>query len=165
MEAKELRVGNFIQRNGVVWAVNNIHGASGLIHVLPNGNESLNTRSIHDFEPIQITEEWIVWFGGEYFRRDEINPIYGHDMTRLRLDISTDAWLTYERHGKRMDISSSDGSGISSPCNVKIQYVHQLQNLYFALTGEELSLEAPVQQPQDQPPPCNVEPIPGEPVE
>ena len=34
-----------------------------------------------------------------------------------------------------------DVDGVSAPPSVVIKYVHQLQNLYFALTGEELTIK------------------------
>jgi hypothetical protein len=34
------------------------------------------------------------------------------------------------------------GNSISHWLNINIDYVHQLQNLYFALTGEELTFKS-----------------------
>jgi len=63
-------------------------------------------------EPIPITKEWLLKFGFEY---NHISGEYkGHNMIFFNR-ISYITWGT-----------------------TKIYYVHQLQNLYFALTGEEL---------------------------
>lgn len=67
-------------------------------------------------KPIPLTEEWLVEFGFENW-----------DKTRWQIvgKISIATW----------------GEGylyFSGPLHVNIFYVHQLQNLYFALTGEEL---------------------------
>lgn len=69
------------------------------------------------FKPIPLTEEWLLRFG---FEKDDTiwikHPIYG----------------LLEKNG-RFFIELGETGGIY------IQYVHQLQNLYFALTGEELT--------------------------
>lgn len=70
-------------------------------------------------EPILLTEEWLLKFG---FEKDDTiwikHPIYG----------------LLEKNG-RFFIELGETGGIY------IKYVHQLQNLYFALTGEELTIK------------------------
>lgn len=69
--------------------------------------------------PIPLTEEWLVRFG---FRKTFDSPFEYFEWTDHNLQLSEkfDCYL-----GK-----------FTQP----IKYVHQLQNLYFALTGEELKL-------------------------
>ena len=66
-----------------------------------------------DFAPIPLTEEWLLKFG---FR--ESNKY----LFKYKLGLK-----------KRGDNYFYD--------NISIKHVHQLQNLYFALTGEELTLK------------------------
>jgi len=68
---------------------------------------------LDDYEPIPLTEEWLKRF--EY-------ELIVFDITKG--DIGFDFWLV----PKWSDYSVS----------VNIEHVHQLQNLYFALTGEEI---------------------------
>lgn len=69
------------------------------------------------FKPIPITEEWLKRFG---FKEGKKGP-FAIDMIPDKLFISMD-WEDPEE-------------GIRVP---KPKFVHQLQNLYFAITGEEL---------------------------
>jgi len=72
-----------------------------------------------EFEPIPLTEEWLERFG---FEEDD-----------------SVGWL------KRFDKSDSFFIDLSfmywGENSVKLTHVHQLQNLYFALTGEELTIK------------------------
>ncbi|MES2287775.1 MAG: hypothetical protein V4547_18955 [Bacteroidota bacterium] len=81
--------------------------------------------------PIPLTEDWLLRFGSELggntknYTTTEIGKIYS---------------LGY------INISIFDGSisvevGVNDYFPVDIKYVHQLQNLYFALTGEELTIK------------------------
>jgi hypothetical protein len=72
---------------------------------------------ILDFKPIPLTEKWLLKFGYEKF--DKCFSYKGHDIV-LRKD---EADFYFGEYG--------DWSRI-------IYYVHQLQNLYFSLCGEEL---------------------------
>jgi hypothetical protein len=76
--------------------------------------------SIRDIEPIILTEEILLKFGFEKkLRNYELQNLRFH----LNKPIDYDGFLFCEG-----SIAITD----------KIQHVHQLQNLYFALTGEEL---------------------------
>lgn len=69
---------------------------------------------------IPITEEWLLKFGFEKEPKIELENYYFKD-----------GWLCE-------NYSEGDG-GIHFIA--KCEYVHQLQNLYFALTGKELQLK------------------------
>lgn len=71
-----------------------------------------------DFEPIPLTEEWLKRFG---FEKD-----------------ATDWWYIGESIGLKR---YNDETFKAYVPNVDVKHVHQLQNLYFALTGEELELK------------------------
>jgi hypothetical protein len=75
--------------------------------------------------PIPLTEEWLLKFGFKESGRD-INIIHWYNgviyLNSYELDFNG-YWLRYYR----------------GRIHCKINYVHQLQNLYFALTGEELT--------------------------
>lgn len=78
-----------------------------------------------EFEPIPLTEEWLLKFGFEKMSTNEY-------------------WFGIIAKGKILHISLSGNVEImglnfnSIRLGDICKYVHQLQNLYFALTGEEL---------------------------
>lgn len=118
MKANELRIGNYI--NGVL--VNGTYTVDiWALRIIQEGNfqNSYNT-DLKVFEPIPLTEQWFLKFG--FYK-----------------NIDT---LLFEKSGFQIDLSvlkchfylPSFGDWYK-----EIEYVHQLQNLYFALTGEELT--------------------------
>lgn len=70
--------------------------------------------------PIPLTEEWLLRFGFEVLEFDHKENQYGFK-----------GRLIVIRHGLFCDYGTS----------VIIKHVHQLQNLYFSLTGEELTIK------------------------
>lgn len=83
---------------------------------------------IKNSTPIPISEEWLIKLGFVYiFEFDEYQYL-GSTWFKIQhdnlIDGKRDYWF--------------DRENLSS---IRIKYVHQLQNLYFALTGEELIKE------------------------
>jgi len=74
------------------------------------------------YKPIPLNEEWLVKFG---FEKDKSAFIYGY----------------YALYNNEIYWSGGVYSACDSISNIEIKYVHQLQNLIFALTGEELTLK------------------------
>jgi len=73
--------------------------------------------------PIQLTEEWLVRFG---FEKDR-NGYALHDKMSLSIHVSKELGFV------------PCWSDLVLSIKYNLQYVHQLQNLYFALTGQELT--------------------------
>mgnify|MGYP000976602942 CR=1 FL=1 len=74
-------------------------------------------------QPIPITEEWLLKFG---FRKDGM--YYENAHLQLSKIISKNG---YDCYCTDLDFSVF---------MTELEHIHQLQNLYFALTGEELTL-------------------------
>lgn len=126
MNANELRYKNYIQLHDKAWQVNDVFGASGLVSCLPNENgEWVSRRSIHDYDPIPLTEEWLLKFGFENF-------LGGYSIDGFR----------YWPSDKEFTIYEDEWMNAPDSCRVHVEFVHQLQNIYFALTGEELTYKA-----------------------
>ena len=84
-------------------------------------NDFSTGLAIKKGKPIRLTEEWLIDFGFNNTNTTEF-PNYTKGMYQCR-------W----RHGET-NICNNHGF-------IKdLKYVHQLQNLYFALTGEELKI-------------------------
>lgn len=77
-------------------------------------------------ESIQLTEEWIVKLGLEKSRN-----IY---LPQGEIDICVNAKIVY--------IGGCDLPLDNQYFELRCEYVHELQNLYFALTGQELTLKS-----------------------
>lgn len=126
MEAKELRVNNLIyDKLGRVVKVISIDNSdieeSTYKFKLSNGN--ILKHHIRNTNGIPLTEEWLLKFG---FKRYE----------GLQDDL-------YELDGF-WQIQKDFNSNIYTMSDIElynIKYVHQLQNLYFALTGQELTIK------------------------
>jgi hypothetical protein len=122
MKANELRIGNWFK--SVKFEVPVQCELSDLHELCVRSDGAYNDPPIDEmFEPIPLTEEWLLKFGfvkiGEYWYKERffIEMLFG----RLNL---------------RITINNAESAYASS-----VQYVHQLQNLYFALTGNELEIK------------------------
>ena len=118
MTANELRIGNLIR-----WkSTGNIERVL-TIDVSKGRAEYINNVNISDCEPIPLTEEWLLKFGFKdheyYWKKKKVKAVWAQRV-----------------------ISTGVRSGISIEKYDHIRYIHQLQNLYFALTGKELTLES-----------------------
>ncbi len=111
MKANELRIGNW---------VSTIYGME--FQVYPMAFKQMPTDEKHNlilntWKPIPLTEKWMLELGfedgeeGHYYINKFIINIYGEVYWG-----DSEEWLG------------------------ELQYVHQLQNLYFAITGEELTI-------------------------
>ena len=120
MKASELRMGNWIYFEKDIIKINNLNLKS-----IGWGNNNFAPVSLGGFKPIKLTEEWLVKFGFEKMNR----TIYNSPNSKI---FSLNGFFI--KHYKRLDIDYYE-------CKigyVKLEYVHQLQNLIFALTNTEL---------------------------
>jgi len=111
MKAGELRIGNYVLD----------HGSVEKIQFGSDVDDLLNK------EYIPLTEDWLVKFGSEQ------NFIRGSILFSLGL-------LCLNRSDS-YDWGCSLDEGKDHSYFREIKYVHQLQNLYHAITGEELTFK------------------------
>lgn len=107
LKANELRIGNLVSKDGNVFEADFI-----TIHMA------------HNYEPIPLTEEWLVKFG---FISDPYQDMYIKGWLKINCD---------KTRGK-LELWVDNIKG-------RVAYfdsVHQLQNLYFAITEEELTIK------------------------
>lgn len=119
MNPQELRIGNLVNRLGGLTSITVI--SADHVSTLLSGAVTIN-----QIEPIPLTEEWVVKLGFE--KCNDLDCWYKiiirNEWTRLNINIKHEmAEINVNRH-----------------CCVlgAMKYVHQLQNLYFALTDKEL---------------------------
>lgn len=157
INANELRIGNYIQSrvHPVYWCVEEIlteivKVSTDMIGVEPNNRHYASIA--WDLTPIPLTEDWLVKFGFEkkvtaeelykngnvIWKRMEFKMMFPNGINCLQLVVI---------HEKRMspkivymDLMAIVNKSIISCLSLTDvpNYVHQLQNLYFALTGHEL---------------------------
>jgi len=112
MKATELRMGNY------VFPEEDEHADIGFS--IDAGDILACKKKIHGYKPIPLTEEWLVKFGFESVRYSMSLPVYNLDGV---IELQNDFSISYNGSHK-----------------VEIKWVHQLQNIIHALTGEELML-------------------------
>ena len=111
-KANELRVGNYFQ-----WIEIASMGIG--VDVITKDNH----YTYEDFkEPIPLTEEWLVKFGSD-------------SVGCIKLPTGSTLQITMNKYGCVIWNGNLSECVEIGDCN----HVHQLQNLYFALTGEELN--------------------------
>ena len=135
MKATELRIGNYVQDpNGNVCKVVTIDNDDShkVVRAWRIDKPHLGAT---DITPIPLSEESLKGFG---FRKRLINNKfweYYRDCTPPNYKRGHGYVLRYWDWNKQMDFGPVMSGNIHHfPC----EYIHQLQNLYFALTGKEL---------------------------
>lgn len=137
MKANELRIGNTVSYNGKEMDVYQIKHDIHFGHVVNQDFE------IKELNPIPLTEEWLTRFGffegndyaagedGYWFSESHVPKI------RIAFDVAHGVFVSIRYHQSHQwtDLHDPFKSGLSV-----FRYVHQLQNLYFGLIGEELKI-------------------------
>ena len=127
METTELRIGNL---------VNLMLNHEDFKTIRVDVTDLINIPHGGVYEPIPITEEWLLKFGFE--------PINKHDNTFITYADWTHNYflqLDVRKGDNKYLILDNSFDDLRAFSMVDIEYVHQLQNLYFALTGNELKYE------------------------
>lgn len=119
MRATELRIGNYLlDEEGDQIQIEEV---SPFLHGCKYRWDWCKT-----FKPIPLTEEWLKKFGFSLF---------GEAATDSK---SPEDWYWVTGKCNFPSIGNLSWVAYLGNINVRCKYVHQLQNLYFALTGEEL---------------------------
>jgi hypothetical protein len=131
IQANELRIGNLVDI-----------GKEFNILELVDFVDMYENNTLEHYQPIPLTEDWLLKFGFEstYEEFDEEDfPcvveywLFTDSVTKFEIDYAT-------KTGYTVNIANVP-TGHALIIRRKLEYVHQLQNLYFALTGTELTLK------------------------
>ncbi len=124
MEARELRIGNLFTDK---YSKNIIP----VLELSRNGNIvfDFECAGVWQAEAIPLTEQWLFNFGFEKGNYEEWSLYLPDDNLSCKFELKYN-----EIYGYRL---CQEGCFVFS----EIKYIHQLQNLYFALTGKELILK------------------------
>lgn len=135
IKANDLRIGNFVlDRGNKILTIDRFWGNKIECDIkgMPDKSESGVQVYLHPFTedidcliPIPLTEEWLLKLGFEY-----------------RKEILFDGWYSKLINYNSIRIFKDENGFFKYYSSITyIQHVHQLQNLYFALTGEELTIK------------------------
>lgn len=118
IEANELRLGNYL--------TDNYNVERKIVAISENDislDEKNHKKGLDFVKPIPLTEEWLLKFG---FDKHHEGYYIDHK------DLNASIYLWHENDFWHM-----------SHFKNKFQFVHHLQNIFHALTGEELTIKSP----------------------
>lgn len=121
MNSSELRIGNYVGRKDIGSGEDRIETIIALGEKVTTTGPIKVICAYDDLMAIPLNEEWLLKFGFEL--------INGNKYRNGHIELLDGPNHCYEYFY----------GGFT-----KIKYVHQLQNLYFALTGEELEIKEQV---------------------
>lgn len=138
MKVKELRIGNL---------VNNSLGKSSVVDAIIMGDDPFDWdihfddgsyEPLRELTPIPITEELLLKFGSHEdagtFTMPELGSVFNY---KIKVAMNGFSGTLEDIPSWFISIINTYGS---QPITVTKKHIHQLQNLIFALTGEELKL-------------------------
>ena len=131
MKATELRIGNLVGIKETALHADGCNHSEAIFKIEEIKKDGVQFKGYHaneyykDLKPIQLTEQWLLDFGfkvkGEFYDKGQLSIL----LANLK-----------DNHPNGRVYYNSWAIVQSQP-----KYVHQLQNLYFALTQEKLILE------------------------
>lgn len=139
MKANELRIGNLVNYGVNIVPIKSIHTESvfkDTVTIYVELNEKLQNYclDINEIEPITLTDEWFEKWGfykdGEFWSRGIWDCKYC-----FRYRDWAKNWAFYQEY---TDSVNPKDDGIKYPISFDIEYVHQVQNIWFALLHEEI---------------------------
>lgn len=145
IRAEELRIDNLVEYNGIICKVSEIRSPkpfederfSGKFIIELFDGAGLITCTIDDINPIMLSEEKLLEFN---FEKKEIKG-KDYDEVQYSKQINVDVYIVFEDDFSCALFSSESREPIDIGVIPKWEItktVHGLQNLIFALSGEEL---------------------------
>lgn len=133
MTINELRIGNLVlDDEGAISTVESIELCPRDLGYAIHLKDSFYITKIEDVKPIPLDEEWLVKLG---FEKSTYEDVQWHEMD-LNNDNYCDLYLMSGNKNGFLDV-------VLFPYEdwFRYRYVHQLQNIYFSLTGTELKVK------------------------
>ena len=121
MKAKYYRIGNLVEYDGRIFEM---HTIADTYPTLNTSEFGIGVVEWYNIKPIKITEEWLMKMG---FRKDSETDY------RWFLNYKSNDIFTYDIDDHTISVGESWDF-------CKRMYVHELQNLFYALTKEELKI-------------------------
>lgn len=140
MEINELRIGNYVKHYDPINGTN----IYKVYRINDSGSVSLNDKgqlascTVEDIQPIELTDELLVKIGFEIQGRYRKFTSY-ELVIRLSDSIVRIVYIVYNDGNPTIEIITFNEH--NEYRNKDIKYLHQLQNVYYCLTGQELEIE------------------------
>lgn len=116
MNANELKIGNYLYNDGVLVKID----ARSIFDIWDN-------KGLKNYTQVPLTEKWLNDLGFSVISESSAGKRYGYVIDGIfSSDLTFIFWKTTKEAGKFFR------------CNLELKSIHQVQNLYFALTGEDL---------------------------
>ena len=136
MKANELRLNNYIKLRGNLCQIVSISGliseSVSAVMIDKHRERRHLYGEMQDIEGDELTEEWLLKLG---FNRSSYVSGFDNSVMIIYYEKSN---LTICNWGDDKLIMSN---AFSHGLRIEVVYVHELQNLYFALTGQELTIK------------------------
>lgn len=140
IKANELRCGNMVlykpygNRDGERVTIAGILGMQAYFNKYTN-----ESGMFHNLQPIPLTEEWLERMGFQKMLQSA-DPDYGP------IEWSKEYPVSYQSGPEYFTLWPNEGGSngnflLDNYSAAPLKYVHQLQNLYFAVCGEELTIK------------------------
>jgi hypothetical protein len=132
LKATDLRIGNYVEIRETALLFDDINTSNNYFQISELGkcltrfNGFSHGEYYKDIKPIELTEEWFLKFG---FKS------YDTPLGKL-FEFRTGGYTWIIDIFGNLHLDYSEYENIA-----KIQYVHELQNIYLALTGQELEVK------------------------
>ena len=132
ISANELRIGNYIQSGTGIYNVISISHYKDSTDIITVSNDGVVIPYPCFYKGIKITKEWLLKFGFIYSNcgnNDYLTFLCPESLYYLQTDVRNDSnkfSILYRSDNDLIDFS------------IELLYVHELQNIYFSLTKNEL---------------------------
>ena len=129
MKSNDLRIGNIVKTENNTIDVFKLVSI-GYDYVLLTDEYNDYDSLIEELKPIPITEEWLLKLGFEY-----------HAFDKNYVITTKDDWHNSIKEIEGDWCYNNDSSDAGCYFVRDVKYVHQLQNLYYAINEEELTIK------------------------
>ena len=155
MKAKELRIGNYVgsafnkmKIPAIVTSLSEYYCETFYMYSIPDIRmlADFQTVGYKDIYGIPLTEKWLYTFGFEKIEKRPSGSIYRHSVPISSSIVSPDHYRAgffdiYSRDQRKTVKRLEYHKYYYLGRDMEFEYIHQLQNFYYALTGNEIELK------------------------
>lgn len=142
IKPQELRIGNLVDRNGIMEVLG--IGANNKLVIYDHYNKERLPYGldVESFKGIALTPEWLekLGFNKNHCLRHDVMWRHPNDKKTVEELLHSCNFYWQDKKFVFIEVVNDHGEYGTFPIG-HIKYVHQLQNLYFALTNTELIIK------------------------